>query len=156
MTLSQGKAIFIWGTAISAMIFLVLTYDSLVQMPKRTQEAKLDAHALLRGRGLGLCPYAPSDQPVDPRHADHCISRALRVLRRVCYAQPDVNIFRYAADKRPQEFQTVAGNQVLLVHVFIYGADGTFSCNRRDRSDIFPEDTRYGLPYNAGIHEALV
>ncbi len=44
MTLSQGKAIFIWGTVISAVIFLVLTYDSLVQMPKRTQEAKLDSH----------------------------------------------------------------------------------------------------------------
>src|SRR5208337_3389226 len=44
MTLSQGKAIFIWGTAISAVIFLVLTYDSLMQMPKRTQEAKLDSH----------------------------------------------------------------------------------------------------------------
>jgi nitric oxide reductase subunit C len=43
MTLSQGKAIFIWGTVISAVIFLVLTYDSLVQMPKRTQEANLDA-----------------------------------------------------------------------------------------------------------------
>jgi len=44
MTLSQGKAIFIWGTVISAVIFVVLTYDSLVQMPKRTQETKLDAH----------------------------------------------------------------------------------------------------------------
>jgi nitric oxide reductase subunit C len=43
MTLSQGKAIFIWGTAISAVIFLILTYDSLVQMPKRTQETKLTA-----------------------------------------------------------------------------------------------------------------
>jgi nitric oxide reductase subunit C len=43
MTLPQGKAIFIWGTVISAVIFLVLTYDSLVQMPKRTQETKLTA-----------------------------------------------------------------------------------------------------------------
>jgi nitric oxide reductase subunit C len=43
MTLSQGKAIFIWGTVISAVIFLVLTYDSLVKMPQRTQEEKLDA-----------------------------------------------------------------------------------------------------------------
>ena len=41
MTLSQGKAIFIWGTAISAVIFLVLTYDSVVKMPQRTQEEKL-------------------------------------------------------------------------------------------------------------------
>jgi len=44
MTLSQGKAVFIWGTVISAVIFLVLTYDSLSKMPQRTQEAKLDAH----------------------------------------------------------------------------------------------------------------
>lgn len=43
MTLSQGKAIFFWGTAISAVIFLILTYDSLVKMPKRTQEEKLSA-----------------------------------------------------------------------------------------------------------------
>ncbi len=43
MTLKQGKSIFIWGTAISAVIFLILTYDSLVKMPQRTQETKLDA-----------------------------------------------------------------------------------------------------------------
>jgi len=42
MTLSQGKAIFVWGTVISAVIFLALTYDSLVKMPQRTQEEKLD------------------------------------------------------------------------------------------------------------------
>jgi nitric oxide reductase subunit C len=44
MTLSQGKAIFIWGTVISAVIFLALTYDSLVKMPQRTQATKLDVH----------------------------------------------------------------------------------------------------------------
>ncbi len=43
MTLSQARHIFIWGTAVSAVIFLILTYDSLVKMPQRTQEAKLDA-----------------------------------------------------------------------------------------------------------------
>jgi nitric oxide reductase subunit C len=43
MTLGQGKAIFIWGTAISAIIFLALTYDSLVKMPLRTHGEKLDA-----------------------------------------------------------------------------------------------------------------
>ncbi len=43
MTLSQGKAIFLWGTAISTVIFLALTYDSLVQMPQRTREEKLTA-----------------------------------------------------------------------------------------------------------------
>jgi nitric oxide reductase subunit C len=46
MTLSQGKAIFIWGTVISAVIFLALTYDSLVKMPQRTQEEKLDARVV--------------------------------------------------------------------------------------------------------------
>jgi nitric oxide reductase subunit C len=46
MTLKQGKAIFIWGTAISAVIFLILSYDSLVKMPQRTQEEKLDAHVV--------------------------------------------------------------------------------------------------------------
>ncbi len=45
MTLGQGKAIFIWGTAISAIIFLALTYDSLMKMPARTHEEKLDARA---------------------------------------------------------------------------------------------------------------
>jgi nitric oxide reductase subunit C len=44
MTLSQAKHIFIWGTAFSAVIFLVLTYDSLVKMPQRTHEERLDAH----------------------------------------------------------------------------------------------------------------
>jgi nitric oxide reductase subunit C len=44
MTLSQGKAIFVWGTVISAVIFLALTYDSLVKMPQRTQEEKIDFH----------------------------------------------------------------------------------------------------------------
>jgi nitric oxide reductase subunit C len=46
MTLSQGKAIFFWGTIISAVVFLVLTYDSLRQMPQRTQEQNLDAHVV--------------------------------------------------------------------------------------------------------------
>jgi nitric oxide reductase subunit C len=46
MTLSQAKAIFIWGTVISAVIFLALSYDSLVQMPKRTQEDKLGSHVI--------------------------------------------------------------------------------------------------------------
>lgn len=43
MTLSQGKAVFIWGTVLSAVIFLALTYDSIVKMPQRTQEEKLDS-----------------------------------------------------------------------------------------------------------------
>lgn len=43
MTLSQGKAIFLWGTLISTVIFLALTYDSLVRMPRRTHDDKLDA-----------------------------------------------------------------------------------------------------------------
>ncbi len=44
MTLKQGKAIFIWGTAISAVIFLFLSYDSLIKMPQRTHGEKLDDH----------------------------------------------------------------------------------------------------------------
>ena len=43
MTIAQGKAILIWGTVLSAIIFLALTYDSLVQMPRRTHEEKLTA-----------------------------------------------------------------------------------------------------------------
>lgn len=43
MTISQAKAIFIWGTVISAVIFLGLTYDSIVKIPQRTHEEKLDA-----------------------------------------------------------------------------------------------------------------
>ncbi len=42
MTLKLAKAIFIWGTVISAVIFLALTYDSLVKMPQRTHDEKLD------------------------------------------------------------------------------------------------------------------
>ena len=41
MTLSQGRAIFIWGTVISAVIFLGLTYDSISKMPKRTHAEEL-------------------------------------------------------------------------------------------------------------------
>ncbi len=46
MTLSQGKAIFLWGTVISTVIFLALTYDSLVKMPQRTHEEKLDTQVV--------------------------------------------------------------------------------------------------------------
>ncbi len=41
MTLSQGKAIFIWGTVVSTVIFLGLTYDSISKMPKRTHVEEL-------------------------------------------------------------------------------------------------------------------
>ena len=41
MTLSQGKAIFIWGTVISTLIFLALTYDSISRIPKRTHAEEL-------------------------------------------------------------------------------------------------------------------
>ena len=43
MTLSQAKAVFIWGTVSSAVILLALTYNSLSQIPQRTHEDKLDA-----------------------------------------------------------------------------------------------------------------
>jgi nitric oxide reductase subunit C len=41
MTLSQAKGLFIWGTVISAVIFLGLTYDSISEIPARTHEEKL-------------------------------------------------------------------------------------------------------------------
>ncbi len=43
MTLSQAKAIFIWGTVLSTVIFLALTYDSHKRFSQRTHEEKLDA-----------------------------------------------------------------------------------------------------------------
>jgi len=46
MTLSHGKIIFFWGTVLSAVIFLILSYDSLRQMPERTQEQNIDAHVV--------------------------------------------------------------------------------------------------------------
>ncbi len=44
MKISQAKAIFIWGTVISSVIFLVLTYDSQEKFSARTHEEKLDDH----------------------------------------------------------------------------------------------------------------
>lgn len=44
MTKSQAKAVFIWGTVISTVIFLALTYDSHRTFSERTHEEKLDAH----------------------------------------------------------------------------------------------------------------
>ncbi len=44
MKLSHAKAIFIWGTVLSSVIFLALTYDSQKSFPKRTHEEKLDEH----------------------------------------------------------------------------------------------------------------
>lgn len=41
MTKAQARAIFIWGTALSAVILVVLTVNSLSQIPKRTNEDKL-------------------------------------------------------------------------------------------------------------------
>ena len=43
MTLKQAKAIFIWGTALSTVIFLALTYDSQKSFQQRTHEENLDA-----------------------------------------------------------------------------------------------------------------
>jgi nitric oxide reductase subunit C len=44
MTISQAKAIFIWSTVFSAVLFLALTYDSVSKMPQRTNEKNLDEH----------------------------------------------------------------------------------------------------------------
>jgi nitric oxide reductase subunit C len=49
MTLSQAKKIFFSGIIISAVIFLVLTYNSLKQFPERTHEDKIDA-AVVSGK----------------------------------------------------------------------------------------------------------
>lgn len=46
MTLSQAKAIFIWGTIVSAVIFLALTYDSMTKISQRTHEEKLNAQVV--------------------------------------------------------------------------------------------------------------
>ncbi len=43
MTKTQAKKIFIWGTLASTVIFLALTYNSLLQLPQRTHEDKLNA-----------------------------------------------------------------------------------------------------------------
>jgi nitric oxide reductase subunit C len=43
MTKSQARAIFIWGTALSAVILVALTVNSLSQIPGRTNEDKLNA-----------------------------------------------------------------------------------------------------------------
>ncbi len=43
MTLSQAKAIFIWGTALSGVIFLALTYDFHMKVGRQTNERQLDA-----------------------------------------------------------------------------------------------------------------
>lgn len=43
MTLSQAKGVFIWGTVLSTVIFLALTYDSQKSLSTRTHAEKLDA-----------------------------------------------------------------------------------------------------------------
>ncbi len=44
MTSSQAKAIFVWGTALSALIFLALTYDFHMKVGKQTNETRIDTH----------------------------------------------------------------------------------------------------------------
>ncbi len=43
MTKTQAKAVFYWGTAISTVILLVLTYNSLGQLPEKTNQKNLTA-----------------------------------------------------------------------------------------------------------------
>lgn len=38
---STAKRLFVWGTLISSVIFLALTYDTLRQIPGRTDSAGL-------------------------------------------------------------------------------------------------------------------
>ncbi len=49
MTVRQAKHIFIWGTVASAVIFLGLSVDSLIRMPKRTVEVQL-SETVVRGK----------------------------------------------------------------------------------------------------------
>jgi len=42
MKIAHAKAIFIWGTVLSSVIFLALTYDSQLKFRSRTHEEKLD------------------------------------------------------------------------------------------------------------------
>ncbi len=46
MTLAQGKAIFIWGTAISAIVFLALTWDTHRQVEVLSHVDKLSANVI--------------------------------------------------------------------------------------------------------------
>jgi nitric oxide reductase subunit C len=43
MKMSRAKAVFIIGTLLSSVVFLFLTYDSIMKMPVRTHEDKLTA-----------------------------------------------------------------------------------------------------------------
>lgn len=91
MTKSQAKAVFIWGTVLSAVIFLALTYDSLSKMPERTHEDKLttevaagkwvwqkyncnDCHTIL---GIGGY-YAPDLTKVMSRRDNDWMTRFLK------------------------------------------------------------------------------
>src|SRR5512144_418492 len=44
MRISHARAIFIWGTVLSSVIFLALTYDSQEKFSVRTHEERLDDH----------------------------------------------------------------------------------------------------------------
>ncbi len=46
MKTSHAKAIFIWGTVLSSVVFLALTYDSQKSFSKRTHEENLDEHVV--------------------------------------------------------------------------------------------------------------
>jgi nitric oxide reductase subunit C len=43
MKISHAKAVFISGTILSSILFIVLTFDSISKMPQRTHEDRLDA-----------------------------------------------------------------------------------------------------------------
>ena len=43
MTIGQAKAIFVWGTILSSVIFLALTYDFHLKVGKQTNEDRLDS-----------------------------------------------------------------------------------------------------------------
>jgi nitric oxide reductase subunit C len=91
MKISHAKAIFIYGTILSSVIFLVLTYNSVLRMPQRTHEDNLspevsagkwvwqkhncnDCHTIL---GIGGY-YAPDMTKVMSRRDGGWISQFLK------------------------------------------------------------------------------
>ena len=96
MNVSQAKAVFIVGTLLSSVIFLFLTYDSIVKLPGRTHEDKLtekvaggkwtwqkyncnDCHTIL---GIGGY-YAPDVTKVKSYRDDDWLHRFLKDPARV-------------------------------------------------------------------------
>src|SRR5512141_393778 len=109
MTIGQAKEIFLWGTLLSALIFLLLTYDSLVHMPRRTHTENLstvvaagkwvwqkyncnDCHTIL---GIGGY-YAPDVTKVAKYRTHDWLERFLRDPQGVWAAKRQMPKFNFA------------------------------------------------------------